>query len=427
MISTNHVFSAFSCLGFILVSIPFPWHLEAWNTGTCLYMFWVSISCLTFFINSVIWDANTVNWAPGWCDITTRVILGTNIAIPATALCIQRRLYRIVSDPAVIVTKAEKRRSVMVDSAIGLGLPLLNILLTYIVQGHRFDIFEDLGCYPAIINTPLTFVIIDVWPIVIGLFTGVYCALNIYHFWIKRRTMKSLLEASSGSINFSRYLRLMTLSGIDLLCTVPFAAWGWYLQGTMDPVIAWPGWKAAHANFSRVDQIPAVLWRSDASSVTSLELTRWSSVMCALIFFAFFGFADEAKRNYSLALMSVAKKIGYSTFTPEASNSFGTRGSKTYGRRAMSDVSFDDITLPVYDKDHRNPMSPKKDQFGTSFGSALTVSTNYEADSKQVPPSPTEESPVVPYTPIAAPAASFGTDPRRGVRPPVMRMPLGGA
>lgn len=168
MTSTNHVFSAFSAISFILVSIPFAWHLEAWNTGTCLYMFWVGLSSLSFFINSVVWDGNVVNWAPVWCDISeylhisrswirsyhnssgSRIVLATNVAIPACALCIQRRLYHIVSDPAVRVTKAEKRRSVMVDSMIGMGLPLLNIILSELISMicniPVFDTLYSLHC-----------------------------------------------------------------------------------------------------------------------------------------------------------------------------------------------------------------------------------------------------------------------------------------
>jgi pheromone a factor receptor len=108
----NYVFSIFSFVAFVLVSIPFPWHLEAWNTGTCLYMAWTSISCLNVFINSVVWNGNAINWAPTWCDISTRIMIGMNVAIPAASLCINRRLYYISRCSSVTVTKKEVRRSI---------------------------------------------------------------------------------------------------------------------------------------------------------------------------------------------------------------------------------------------------------------------------------------------------------------------------
>jgi hypothetical protein len=134
--------------------------------------------------------------------------------------------------------------------------------------------------------------------------------------------MKALLQASTGSINLSRYIRLMILCGIDVVCTVPLATWGLYNQMTLDVVVPWPGFKAVHSSPSLVNQIPSVLWRSDHNSVIGLELTRWSSVMCAIIFFIFFGFADEARRNYSSALRSVAKRVGYTSFQPDFSASW---------------------------------------------------------------------------------------------------------
>lgn len=63
--------------------------------------------------------------------------------------------------------------------------------------------------------------------------------------------------------------------------------------------------------FSRVDQIPAVLWRADPTANVSIEMSRWLVVVCGLVFFAFFGFADEAQKHYKLAFDSVAKRVGY--------------------------------------------------------------------------------------------------------------------
>jgi len=44
-----------------------------------------------------------------------------------------------------------------------------------------------------------------------------------------------------------------------------------------------------------------------------LELSRWSVIFCAFLFFGFFGFADEARKNYRFAFQSVAKCVGISS------------------------------------------------------------------------------------------------------------------
>jgi pheromone a factor receptor len=144
---TYPAFPIFSFLGFVLVLVPLPWHFQAWNSGTCLFMIWTALSCLIGFINSLVWMDNVNDVAPVWCDIcvslslsfssdgvltgsaATRLIVGIAVAIPAASLCINRRLYKIASCSSVSVSKAEKRRAVLVDLAIGLGIPFIQMPL----------------------------------------------------------------------------------------------------------------------------------------------------------------------------------------------------------------------------------------------------------------------------------------------------------
>ena len=84
----NELYSAFSFIGFVLCAIPFYWHLKgkvcnyspdwsvlsendnvARNTGTCLFMIWTGLGCLLQCINSIVWNKNTINRAPVYCDI----------------------------------------------------------------------------------------------------------------------------------------------------------------------------------------------------------------------------------------------------------------------------------------------------------------------------------------------------------------------
>ena len=42
------------------------------------------------------------------------------------------------------------------------------------VIGHRFDILEDLGCYPSIYNTLPAYFLVFMWPVVIGCVSFIY-------------------------------------------------------------------------------------------------------------------------------------------------------------------------------------------------------------------------------------------------------------
>ena len=71
MTVSNTVFTVFSGIGLTLSVIPLLWHLGSRNVGTCMYAVWTALACLVYFVNSIIWDGNTVNRAPVWCDICT--------------------------------------------------------------------------------------------------------------------------------------------------------------------------------------------------------------------------------------------------------------------------------------------------------------------------------------------------------------------
>ncbi|KAG5722666.1 Pheromone B alpha 3 receptor [Termitomyces sp. T112] len=334
----NELWIVLSYLGFVMCAIPFPWHLEAWNTGTCLYMVWAGLANLNQAINSTVWNGNTINKAPVWCDISSRFFLGVTVGIPCASLCINRRLYQIASVRSVTVTRAEKRRAVMVDLAIGIGIPIIYMTLSYIVQGHRFNIYEDIGCFPAIYTTPLALVLISLPPLLIGCVSAVYCTLSIRAFAKSRRQFQGLL--SGGSISANRYLRLMMLAGIEAMLTVPFAFFTIYESYIKVQMHPWLGWADTHEDFSRVDQTPAILWRSNAEMVLNLEMDRFFVCLCAFLFFLFFGFAEEARKHYRLGIQSVTKRMGIST----SITFFNSTGSKTKGSFTSS---MGKGTLPV--------------------------------------------------------------------------------
>jgi len=136
-----------------MCAIPMPWHIQAWNTGTCLYMMWTGLGCLNLFINSVVWNGNAINWAPVWCDISSKFIVGLAVAIPASSLCINRRLYHIACIRVVTSTKSDRRRAIMVDLAIGLGIPVLAMILHF--QTTSFKVIDLTSWKTLVASLPL--------------------------------------------------------------------------------------------------------------------------------------------------------------------------------------------------------------------------------------------------------------------------------
>jgi pheromone a factor receptor len=110
-------------------------------------MIWAGLGCLMQCINSIVWNGNMINRVPVYCDIcksvgplslehpltlrhptATRIQAAQNVAIPVCSLCINRRLYKVAMANVMMPTDDEKRRAVMQDLLICVGIPILQIL-----------------------------------------------------------------------------------------------------------------------------------------------------------------------------------------------------------------------------------------------------------------------------------------------------------
>ncbi|KAF5381855.1 hypothetical protein D9757_008361 [Collybiopsis confluens] len=303
------LFPIFAFFGFILPLIPLSWHFKAGNSGTCFYIFWASLSCLNQFVNSIVWKGNVINWAPVWCDISIRITMAATVGLPASSFCIVRRLYGIAAIRTVSTTLAEKRRAILIDSIFCGLLPAIYLALLYIVQGHRFNIYEDIGCMPAVLNSIPSYFIGYSWPLLFGLASAVYCVLSLRAFARRRLEFARFVSTSKG-LSLGQYFRLMALSMTEMLCTVPLTIFIIWLGATQSPIEPWISLANTHFDFSRVDQYPAVIYNLRPLAVMGMLFTRWASVACSLLFFLFFGVAEEARRHYGVWFRSILHLFG---------------------------------------------------------------------------------------------------------------------
>jgi Pheromone A receptor len=118
--------------------------------------------------------------------------------------------------------------------------------------------------------------------------------------------------SSTIGLSRGRYIRLMAISAVEILGTIPLGTF-YIVHNSKLGVTPWRGWAFTHEHYSEVIQVPASIWKNDPDSVLGLEMYRWSLVLCAFLFFALFGFANEARQNYRRLYTSIASRIGYST------------------------------------------------------------------------------------------------------------------
>ncbi|KDQ50778.1 hypothetical protein JAAARDRAFT_141333 [Jaapia argillacea MUCL 33604] len=305
--TVNLAYTVFAFFGFVLAAVPIYWQLEVWNVGACSYLAWTAIQCLIVFVNTIVWRDNVINWAPVWCDISTKITIGTGIALQAASLCINRRLYLISKSPAAGVGSGSgRRRIIMADLSICLGIPLVFMILHYICQGHRFNIFEGLGCTASTYFTPVTWAIFVPWPIVVSLISSIYGGLTIYRFSRIEKTFDEL-RGQRTSLTKRRYLRLMTIASGEIVCGLPILLFNLAIT-TQSPTYPWISWEDTHYNFSRVIQVPAVEWRSVGELFVFVKTSLLLPPLAAVLFVVFSGLVGDAVRNYRVPLDFVANR-----------------------------------------------------------------------------------------------------------------------
>jgi len=103
----------------------------------------------------------------------------------------------------------------------------------------------------------------------------------------------------------------MAISATEILGTIPLGTL-FIVKNVKSGVGPWRGWAYTHEHYSMVYQVPASIWKNDPDSVFALEMYRWSLVLCAFLFFALFGFADEARQHYRRVYTSIVRRIGHS-------------------------------------------------------------------------------------------------------------------
>ncbi|KAJ4463383.1 GPCR fungal pheromone mating factor [Lentinula edodes] len=304
------LFFGLSLSASVLVFIPFYWHFKTRNTGTCLFMAWTGLACLVLSINSILWNNSTSNFAPLWCDISAKFLVGANSAISSVSLCINLRLWLVASDRVRTLEVYAKRGVVVIELLLGLGVPVTEMIfrkLHFFRSYRRFDIYEGFGCIAASDNVLLMYLLLLAPQFLLGIASTTFnvLALIAYH-----RMYKYMLD-TQHSPTFHRqttlsvsFLWFLTLGIISILCSISYAVFVVYFNATAsaDGFVYWKSWKLTHLDIKAVNIYDENEWRGDMMTEFLLEANRWIFVGLALLFFVFFGLTSEARRRYKMLL-----------------------------------------------------------------------------------------------------------------------------
>jgi hypothetical protein len=116
------------------------------------------------------------------------------------------------------------------------------------------------------------------------------------------------MQQTSSSLNGSRFIRLLAVSAVDMLLSVPFAIASLAFRvRTVQPTL---NWVDTHYDFGAVYSSSlqdAELSRPGSSSMQALSV--WLPIFASFFYFACFGMHDTFLESYIQGYHSIARKL----------------------------------------------------------------------------------------------------------------------
>ncbi|GAA5820964.1 hypothetical protein JCM10212_001590 [Sporobolomyces blumeae] len=341
-------FTVFNFLSIFFLLLPSAWHYRARNTATLLYIFWCLVNVIPLAFNSAIWYNRYDLTAPVYCDIVTKLRVGGEVGIAASVLCLTRQLESIAAARQAYFNAKDRRRRRMEELALGLGFPILIMILHTVVQGHRYDIYERVGCVVSVYWSLPLILLVQIWPIIFLLASCVYAVLAVRLFLARRKQFASVLESSKSAISTSRFIRLIALSGLQAAYTLPILLFVRIYSLVHQPLLPYVSWEFVHEDFGWVGKYSNAYLDKYTPEVTAqvLELGYWLYPVSSALFFVFFGLGAEsiaAYKDWARAIRSCFRRSKSPTHTDSSASLFST-----------------EISLPAYPRSEHS-LSPADD------------------------------------------------------------------
>ncbi|KAJ6488396.1 pheromone A receptor-domain-containing protein, partial [Mycena vulgaris] len=189
-------------------------------------------------------------------------MMGASVGLPAASLCINRRLCHLATVRTVVITTAEKRCAVLIGLLICGLFSALYVTAQNIDQGHRFDILDEISCYPALFNSLPTYLISSMWPLLIGLASGVSSPYPPSPSAAPPSPPSSPRTPPSPPRATSASLRSLSPTSSAPLTAFTIAS----------PPAPWVSFADTHFDFGRVGDIPHFVWAADGSNRIAVEV-----------------------------------------------------------------------------------------------------------------------------------------------------------
>lgn len=173
---------------------------------------WLFFANVVYGVNALVWSGSYEVRIPVWCDITTKLLIAVAYGIPSCIVCIAARLRLAVVPRELPLerTPKELKDALILDLSLCVGMPIASMIIHTIVQEHRFDIVEDLGCQPEIPAVSAGTVFFWLPALVFALLALFQCCLMLRHIvGPQRLQLHEHLALFDTTLTLSTFLSLL--------------------------------------------------------------------------------------------------------------------------------------------------------------------------------------------------------------------------
>jgi hypothetical protein len=147
----------------------------------------------------------------------------------------------------------------------------------------------------------------------------IFAALAAQKYFRRRFTFDLHLHQTNSSMTTNRYIRLIAMALVEMILGTSFTAFN--LSSNVSVGLRpWISWENVHSNFSRVGLFPTSVLLPHR--ITNMMIIWWTVPASSIIFFAFFGFEDEALKEYKKVWVWIKVKVFRRPISREKGKSF---------------------------------------------------------------------------------------------------------
>lgn len=213
--------SLFVC---VISLVPLITQIKQRNIPTSVLIICILIKNLVYTTNALIWHSrNYAFWWDGriFCDIQIRVAVALQVALLGAASCVFRQLSLVFNPSLVSPSRAEIRRTRLIELTFCVGIPVFRTTATYLVQPDRYWIYRIIGCVWTVDASWPSYILVHIWEPLVSIVGLVYAARTIIGMINHRRSTSFVLGQGQNPRNKSRIMRLYCLGLVLFLTFVP--------------------------------------------------------------------------------------------------------------------------------------------------------------------------------------------------------------